>query len=144
MPQDYADHHDAELVLRLYELRREPVMRDSRAAIAAKFWPRTFDDIAEVLKADNPLNAPFRQVVSYWEMAYSMARFGVINPEFLVESTGEGINFFARVHPFLDELRALRGPQELRNCDWITTQTEAGKATFARMRDRVAKALATR
>ena len=56
-------------------------------------------------EGDNPLNAAYRQVGSYWEMVYSMARYGVVHPDFLLESAGEGIFLFARVQPFLTQLR---------------------------------------
>jgi len=64
MSKDTPDHHDAEIVLRLYELRREPVMRDARDTINTQFWPRTFEDILAVTKRDHHLNRPFRQVGS--------------------------------------------------------------------------------
>jgi hypothetical protein len=71
------DHRDAELVLRLYDLRREPVMRASRLAIV-KFLPRSYDDVAALIKPDHPDNAAWRQVSSYFEMAYSFARNGIV------------------------------------------------------------------
>jgi hypothetical protein len=144
MPQDYPDHHDADLVLRLYELRREAVMRESRASINAKFWPKTLDDMAEVFKPEHPLNAAYRQVGSYWEMVYSMARYGVINPDFLLESSGEGIFFYARVHPFLQDIRAARGPRQFLSAEWITTNSKLGAELLAGALERVTQTLATR
>jgi hypothetical protein len=64
MSKDKPDHHDAELVLKLYDLRREPVMRASRDAMLGKFWPKSYEDFVAVTKFDHPLNAAFRQVSS--------------------------------------------------------------------------------
>jgi hypothetical protein len=50
------DHHDADLVLKIYDLRRETVMRESRTAINAKFWPRTSDEAIAVTASEHPLN----------------------------------------------------------------------------------------
>ena len=64
---------DAEIILRLYELRTEAVMRQARAWMTGDFWPETADDFFAV--ASNPAyphNAWFRQVTSYWEMAATM------------------------------------------------------------------------
>ena len=94
--KDFPDHHDAELVLTLCELRREPVMRESRNLINAKFLPTSFDELLAVTKPDHPLNAAYRQCASFWEMTYAMARHGVVHSEFLLESNGEGLLLAAK------------------------------------------------
>lgn len=141
--KDFPDHHDAELVLRLYELRREPTMREARIAINTKFTPKSFEDFAAITKADHPLNAAYRQVGSYWEMAYSLIRHGVLNADLAMESNGEGMLLFLKAQPFLEEIRAV-SPRAYRNAEWVATETEAGKRvveTFkARMAANAAKA----
>jgi len=86
----------------------------------------------------------FRQVVGYWEMAYGLARHGIVNPDYLAENAGEGIFLFAKVQPWLTELRAASSPKSLRNTEWISTQCEEGRELFAYFRQRVEKALAAR
>ena len=103
MSKDTPDHHDAEIVLRLYELRRETVMRDARDTINAQFWPRTFEDVLALTKRDHHLNRPFRQVGSYWEMVYGMVKHGIVNAEYFLESNGEGFFLFAKILPFLQQ-----------------------------------------
>ena len=137
LTKDFPDHHDADLVLRLYELRREPLMRESRARLKAEFWPRTFEDVLAITKADHPLNAAFRQCSSYWEMTYAMARHGVVHGDFLMESNGEGLLLFARIEPFLGEYRAQVSPLGFRNAEWVATQTEMGRLIAERFRKRV-------
>jgi hypothetical protein len=144
MIKDSPDHHDAELVLRLYDLRREGTMRDSRRYLAAEFWPRSADELLAVTKPDHPGNTAFRQVIGYWEMAYSLARHGIVNPDYLAETSGEGLFVFAKVQPWLAELRAAGSPKTLRNTEWISTQCEEGRERFAYFRQRVEKALAAR
>ncbi|MCA2984318.1 MAG: hypothetical protein INH04_11215, partial [Gemmatimonas sp.] len=103
--KDYADHHDADLALKLYDLRREAVMRESRAALVSRFLPARWDDVLAVTKPDHPLNAAFRQCATYWEMTYSMARHGVMHGEFLMGSSGEGLLLFTRIEPWLEQYR---------------------------------------
>src|SRR3954468_10463539 len=88
------DHHDAELVLRVYEMRREPVMRESRGEIARNFWPKSYEDVMAVVKGDHPLNPAFRQVGSFWEMVYGIARHGIVHADYFLESNGEGLFLF--------------------------------------------------
>lgn len=144
MLKDHPDHHDADLVLRMYDLRREAVMRQSRSAINRDFWPKTFDDVAAVTKSDHPLNAPFRQTSTYWEMVYGMAKHGIVDADFLAENNGEGIFLYARVAPFLEQLRRLRSPREFQNAEWITTRCETGRRLLEHYRARVAQVMASR
>ena len=68
-------YQDADIILRLYDMRRESVMRESRNAINAKFWPKSLEDVLAVTnKWENPLNQAFRQTSGYWEMVYGFAR----------------------------------------------------------------------
>ena len=111
MGKEHPDHHDADLVLKLYDLRRETVMREARQAIGAQFWPKSYDDVKAVLLPDHPLNAYFRQTASYWEMAYSFAKFGVMDPDFLIDSgAGEGIFLYAKVERFVEQIRKEYAP----------------------------------
>ncbi len=143
MLKDYPDHHDADLVIKLYELRREATLRQSRDAVSA-FWPKTAADAVAVLDGKHPLNVAVRQVASYWELVYGMAKHRIIDPEFLMDSNGEGMFLYAKVAPFLAEIRAVGSPRQFANAEWVATETEAGKQTFARINAYVQKVLATK
>ena len=136
MPKDYPDHHDAELIIRLYELRREPVLRDARKKVNAWF-PKTFDDFMKITKPDHPDNAAFRQVAGYWDMAFNMARHGVIHPEFLMENSAEGLWFFARIERFVEQFRLATNPRAFRNAEWVVGNTEMGKDMMPYYRKRL-------
>ena len=145
LPKDRPDHHDADLVLRVYEMRREPVMREARARMIAEFWPRSLDDVLAVAKGDHPLNAPFRQIGSYWEMVYGMVRHGIVHADYFLESNGEGLFVFARVAPFLVGYRTAMGsPLAFRNAEWVARETELGRLIYERFEKRIAATLATR
>ena len=132
------DHHDADLVIKLYDLRREPVMRASRAALTADFWPRTAAEALAVLQAEHPLNAPYRQTAGYWEMVYSMARYGIVHTEFLMESSGEGMFLFARVEPFLAEIRKAANPRAFQHAEWVAAHSPLAASLLEMFRARVA------
>jgi hypothetical protein len=135
------DHHDAELVIRFYELRREAVMRESRSALATQFWPRSAEDVLALTRADHPLNAAWRQVGGYWEMVYGMARHGIVHADFLVDNNGEGLFLYAKVEPWLDALRAQSGPRAFRNAEWVARETEMGRTIAEMFRGRIAARL---
>ena len=144
MSKDHPDHHDAELAFRAYELRRETVMRDSRNAINRDFWPKTYEDVLAVTKFDHPLNAPWRQTTTYWEMVYGTVKHGIVNADYFMESAGEGMFLFARVAPYLEELRRDVSPVAFQNAEWVAKNTAAGQRMFAMFTARVQKLLAAR
>lgn len=142
LTKDFPDHHDAELVIKLYDLRRDPVMRESRSAINSKFWPRTFDDVLAVTKADHPLNAAFRQTHTYWEMVYGMAKHGIIHADFMMESCSEGMLLYAKMEAFVGQHREQVNPLAFRNAEWIATHSAAAQRVLDIYRKRVEKNLA--
>ncbi len=142
MLKELPDHFDADLLLKIYDLRREEVMRESRNAINRDYWPRNADEALAVLRTDHPLNRAWRQTTGYWEMVYSMARHGVIHADFLAENSGEGLFLFARVEPYLDAIRQASSPRAFRNAEWVATETEMGRTIAQMFRARVQKMLA--
>jgi hypothetical protein len=141
MSKHAPDHHDAELVLKIYDMRREPVMRQSRDAINRDFWPRDEKEALAILAPEHPLNTAWRQTTTYWEMVYGMAKHGVVHTEFLLESNGEGLFLFARVEPYLAALRAQTSPRVLKNAEWIAGSCDLAQAILTTFRGRIAKKL---
>jgi hypothetical protein len=138
------DHHDADLVLKMYELRRDGVMRESLDVIDAKFWPRTEAEALAITTVDHPLNSAFRQAASYWEMVYGMARSGIVPPDFLVENNEEGLLLFARMEPYLAALRQAGSPRSFRNAEWVARSCATGQTLMENYRARVKRILETR
>lgn len=141
MLKDAPDHLDADLILKLYELRRETVMREARDALTHDFWPKNAKEAVAVLQHDHPLNRAYRQVSTYWEMVYRMARYGIIHGDFLVENNAEGLLLYAKVEPYLKELRAASHPGIFQNAEWVATEVPMGRAATERMRKRVKKTM---
>jgi hypothetical protein len=139
--KDFPDHHDAELILKVYDLRRDEVLRDARRVITRDFWPTCAADVAAILNWEHPHYEAFGEVVSYWEMVYGLGRHGIVNADYLAESTsGEALILLAKLHPFLDQIRTdSAGPRFLRNTEWIAAETEAGREMYGRVQSRVAK-----
>ncbi len=127
MSADKPDHHDADLILKLYDLRREPVMRQSREAVARKFFPKAWEDLAAVLKPDHPLNTAYRQVSSYWEMAAGFVTYGILNDDLFAESCGEGLFLFAKVSPHLERLRKEHSPFAYQNIEWVVRNNQEAR-----------------
>lgn len=138
------DHHDAELVLRVYDLRREPVLRQAREALRTEFWPKNEKDALAITRGDHPLNGAYRQVGTYWEMVYGMVRHGVVHAGFFLETNGEGLFLYAKVEPYLEEMRRQTTPLVFRNTEWVAKECPEGRQLFEVLRARVKKLLEAR
>jgi len=97
---------DAEIILKLYELRTEPLMREARAWMTGEFWPNTVEDFfAVATNPADPHNAYFRQVTTYWEMAAAMVLHGAVSAELFVDCNGEGFFLLAKFAHILEGIR---------------------------------------
>ena len=102
---------EADLILKLYDLRRETVMREARNWFFM-FNPKTTDDILEVLTTDK--SGHYRMVISYWDMACSLVNNGAIDAQLFNDANGEHIFVYAKMEPFIPALREVMGaPQFL-------------------------------
>ena len=101
-------HADAQLILQLYDARREAEIRKARNWWTGTFWPESADDILKVMRgAGTQENAWFRQTLGYWGMASSFVSQGVLNEDLFFEPSfsGEMLFIYAKVDPFLKEVR---------------------------------------
>jgi hypothetical protein len=123
-------HADAELILKLYEARRETEIRKARDWWLQTFWPQSADDILAVMRAPNSReNHWFRQVLGYWGMAVSFVQHGVLNETLFLEPSFSGELFFlySKVAPFLKEVREkMQNPNLLKNFEAVVL-SEAAK-----------------
>lgn len=101
---------DAELILRLYELRREEELRKARRFMIFEFQPKTIEELRAVsrdMKSEH--NPAWRQVLSYWEMATSLVLRGALDADLFLDSNGEGILLYAKFHHFHAETEKQSG-----------------------------------
>ena len=101
-----SSYESADLIIKLYELRREDVMRKARAWYMKEFHPRSAQDVVSVLRGEH--SAYFRMVTSYWEMAASFVNNGAIDWKMFMDANpGEPVNVFVKLYPLLEELRSM-------------------------------------
>jgi hypothetical protein len=130
MPTPY---ESARLNLQLFELRREPVLREARAWFLAEFTPENFAELAAL--AAGARNASVRMVLGYWDMAASLVTAGAIDGDSFRAAHGEVFLTFAKVHPFLAQLRAATGELEFcRHVEAVVLAAPDAEATMARRR----------
>lgn len=113
---------EAELILKLYDFRREEVMRKARSWVTTDFNPESFEDFEKTLFGEN--SAYFRMVFSYWEMACSLVGNGAIDAQMFNDANGEHIFCFAKIQPFLSQFReAFKNPTSFQHLEKVVMST---------------------
>lgn len=125
---------EADLILKLYELRREPVMREARNWFFS-FNPRNPQDFEDVLTSEK--SGYYRMVVSYWDMAASLVNNGAIDAQMFNDANGEHIFVYAKVEPFLAELRAKGNPGYLIHIEKLVKQIPNVEERLKFVRERI-------
>jgi hypothetical protein len=128
---------DAEIILRLYELRTEAVMRQARAWVLGEFWPTTAEEYFAVAEnLPDPHNAWLRQVLTYWEMAAAMVLHGAVSAELFVDCNGEGFVLLAKFAHLLDAIRG-KDPSFLIKTSELVNRFSAATQRYELMLKRV-------
>jgi L-rhamnose mutarotase len=129
---------DAQVILQLFELRREAEMRKARDWFA-KFDPQSVDDImSTVMQFGTDGNRYFRMVTSYWEMAATMANHGAVNEQLFLDTQAEMFFIFAKLHPHLQGFREKMGsPDAMKNVEMLINKSEASKKKLEAFKARI-------
>jgi hypothetical protein len=113
-------YDDANLILRLYEMRRDERMREARAWFTAHFRPKKWEELATLVAPGSAENASYRMVISYWDMVASFVVTGVLNKELFFQSGRELLVVFERMKPVLPGIReAYKDPSYMANLERV-------------------------
>lgn len=128
MPQ--ATHQDAELIMKLYDMRREERLRKARAWFASHVYVTSAAEVMEKFPPGSDENAYFRMVLGYWDMAASFLVRGVVHEELFFENSAEMLAVWERSKAFVTDLRKMRSnplifnnieKASLKMIDWLNS-----------------------
>src|SRR6185436_11469170 len=121
------------LNLQLFDLRREPVLREARAWFLRDFNPSSFGELVAVVSG--PRNASFRMVLGYWDLAASLVTSGAIDAAAFLAAHNEIVGTFSKIYPFLAEGRRLSGePDFCKHLEAVVLALPDAEAVMARRR----------
>jgi hypothetical protein len=132
---------DVNLVLKLYDMRREPRLREARRWFTGSFKARTVEEFNALCPVGSEQHASYRMVTTYWEMVASFITSGVLNQELFFQSGRELLFCWERVRDLLPQVRELyKNPLELKNLemvakayiDWWNTQASGAYEAFSK------------
>ena len=136
-----ATHDDVNLIIKLYDLRREERMRQARTWFAGAFKIKTVEEFHALCPPGSEQNASFRMLVTYWDMVASFLTSGVLNRELFYQSGGEMLFVWERLRDLVPSLRDIFGnPLQYRNLEqaatafiaWWNTQAPGAYDAFSK------------
>jgi hypothetical protein len=121
------------LNLKLFELRREPVLREARAWFLRDFNPESFEELVAIVSGER--NASIRMVLGYWDMAASLVTMCAIDSAAFLAAHGEVFATFSKIHPFLTEMRQASGePDFCKHLEAVVLSAPDAEAILQRRR----------
>ena len=148
-------HEQVNLMLRLFEERREPKLREARDWFGANFHVKSRDEMMKLCPPGSPANTYMRMVFGYWEMVASIVNRGLVDEEFFFETNQEQWMVWEQIKPVIGEMRAMfNNPKMFSNLEehvrrleaWREKRTpgatEATRKVMAAMMQEAAKARA--
>ncbi len=131
---------DAKLILQLYEMRREDVMRQARGFFTGpEFMPTSAQEIMDMVMTDPQKSAYYRQATSYWDMAAALVNHGTLDSALFFDTNGEFLAVWAKIGEFVPELRSMFGPKYLQNLETLVNAHPNGAMRIALMKERFKK-----
>lgn len=133
-----ATAQDAELIIKLYDLRRDETMRKARNFMFGEFFPTSVDDIKVLFtNTEHPeWNHYFRQATSYWDMVAAMVNHGAIDKDLFFDTNGEFFVIWAKIGDLVPELRNFFGPQYMVNLEKLIASHPSGAQRLEIMKAR--------
>ncbi len=129
----------AELILRLYELRREPVMREARSYIGGEFMPASADELVRIVGTGGKHTGFVLQVYGYWDMVAAFVESGALDATLVYNTCQEMYFQYAKIQPYLPDFRRrMNLPEWMIGIERLVEGSEAGRARLAIMRNNLA------
>jgi hypothetical protein len=130
-----ATAEQAELILRLYELRRETIMREARSFVGGPFFPKSEDELVSIITKGGKESGFVLQVYGYWDMVCAFVLHGVLSEPLVYDTCQEMYFQFAKIHPYLTGFRqAVNLPEWMQSLERVTTGSARGRKRLVVMR----------
>ena len=125
----------AELILKLYELRRETVMREARSYVGGKFMPQSADEFFDIVTAGTKESGFVLQVYGYWDMVAAFVSNGALDAQLVYDTCQEMYFQYAKIQPYLAEFRKkMNLPEFLISIERLIDESETGRRRLDVMR----------
>jgi hypothetical protein len=125
-------YQDADLILQLFQLRRDEKLRQARDWFG-RFFPTKYEDLLAAYNGGD--NVYLRMIFGYWDMAASFVNSGILHRDLFLESGGEMLFVWAKIGEWVPALREeISNPRMLANVERFVRDTPGAADRIATMR----------
>jgi hypothetical protein len=125
---------EAELILKLYDLRREETMRKARSWFIGEFHPASIEDVGAAAMGET--SPYYRMVTTYWDMACSLVNNGAIDEQMFNDANGEHVAVYCKLEPFIKQIReAQRWPTYMEHLEKVVMNVPNIEERLTRVRE---------
>lgn len=140
MKRRRAGFREAELIVKLYELRREAVMREARSYVGGPFMPVSVDDFVAHVSKGGKETGYILQVYGYWEMVAAFVLHGLLSEKLVYDTCQEMYFQYAKIQPYLKAFRKkMNLPEFLQSMERVVEDSPKGRKRIAAMRRNMAR-----
>ena len=86
-------HEQAQLHLQVYDLRREPRLRQARDWFQQNYRAQTIEDAMRIAAPGTEPGTFVGMVIGYWEQACALLNYGLLHEGLFFETSGEFFEF---------------------------------------------------
>jgi len=130
----------AELILKLYELRREAVMRQARSFVGGEFLPKSAEELVALVSKGGQQTGYILQVYGYWDMVCAFVKHGTLSEALVFDTCQEMYFQYAKIQPYLKEFRKrMELPEWMENLEGVIEGSAKGRKRIAAMRKSLEK-----
>jgi hypothetical protein len=135
----------AELILKLYDLRRESIMREARSYIGGEFLPTSAEELVNIVTSGTRHGAFILQVYGYWDMVAAFVHNGALTPRLVYDTRQEMYFQYAKIQPYLTEFRQkMNLPEWMISIEQLIEGSDSGRARLATMQENLVAVAAAR
>jgi len=140
MKRQKAGFREAEIIMRLYELRRENVMREARSYVGGPFMPQSADDFVAFASKGGKESGYILQVYGYWDMVAAFVLHSALSEPLVYDTCQEMYFQYSKIQPYLKEFREKMGlPEFLQSIEKVIEGSAKGRKRIADMRANIAR-----
>ena len=135
----------AELILHLYELRREAVMREARSYVGGEFLPTSAKEFVETVTGGGKQCGFVLQVYGYWDMVAAFVHHGALDATLVHDTCQEMYFQYAKIQPYQAEFRKqMNLPEWLISVERLIDGSKAARARLEVMKASLATVVTAR
>jgi hypothetical protein len=129
---------EADLILKLYELKRETVMREARAYIGGSFLPSSADNLVQIVSAGDRHSSFVLQVYGYWDMVAAFVLHGALSADLVYGTCQEMYFQYAKIQPYLAGFReTMNMPEFFSSIERVIDGSDQGRRRVETMRKNI-------